>query len=419
MHNKVLVVDERIGIVGGRNIENNYYDYSKVYNFKDRDILVIGPAVMQMRKSFHRYWNDKVVVKAIYLVDVGQEIIRAGKKSDVRTILDEPDFSLFSDIDNIADQHSIFKERATSQPLQVGKVKYTADLPGKPSKNEVKNYRDSSDVLREVLGNAQKSITVQTPYFVLSKTAKRMLKKMRKQKPDIKITVSSNSLAATDVHMIYAITFKQKRDIIKKLKIDLYEFRPFPADAHKFISRYDKLMADYRDTVKNTSTGDTDQLPTVQSGPRSGMHAKSIAVDSSIAIIGSHNFDPRSASINTESAVIVRDEEIARRLEKNIMSDMEPRNSWVVTKRQTVPVLSHFSGIIGGISSMLPFVDIWPFRYSSSFELKEGMESLPQDHPDFYKHYDDVGQFPGMNLSSESIKTRLFKAFGGFTTPLM
>jgi phosphatidylserine/phosphatidylglycerophosphate/cardiolipin synthase-like enzyme len=418
MHNKVLVVDERIGIVGGRNIENKYYDYDTAYNFKDRDVLVMGPEVKQMNKMFDRYWNDKVVVKAIYLVDVGQKIIKSGK-SDKKTILDTPDFSIFSDIDTIANSYSILEGRPTEKPLQVGKVKYTADLPGKPPKDELKNYSGSSGPMREVLRNAQKSITVQTPYFVMSRTGMRSIKKMRKKNPDIEIAVSSNSLAATDLYIVYAITYKQKRDIIKKLKIDLYEFKPFPEDANKFISRHDKLMADYHASVQGDSSGDSDQMPTVQSGPRSGMHAKSIAVDSKIAIIGSHNFDPRSVSINTESAVLVWDEKIARSLEENIKIDMKSQNSWVVTKRQEVPLLSHFAGIIDGISSMLPFVDIWPFRYSSSFELKEGMEPLKHDHPDFYKHYKDVGQFPEINLSSEAVKTRLFKAFGGFTAPLL
>jgi len=68
---------------------------------------------------------------------------------------------------------------------------------------------------------------------------------------------------------------------------------------------------------------------------------------------------------------------------------------------------------------MLPFFDIWPFRYSSSFQLKEGMEPLPQGHPDLYKHYENFGQFPEVNLSTKAVRTRLFKSFGGFTAPLM
>ncbi len=75
MHNKIIVIDSKIGIAGGRNIENKYYDYDPGYSFKDRDIIVAGPAVIKMRESFDRYWNDEVVVKAVYLVDVGQEVI--------------------------------------------------------------------------------------------------------------------------------------------------------------------------------------------------------------------------------------------------------------------------------------------------------------------------------------------------------
>jgi hypothetical protein len=106
-------------------------------------------------------------------------------------------------------------------------------------------------------------------------------------------------------------------------------------------------------------------------------------------------------------------------LEKNIFFDTEPANSWVIGKREKVPFISHFSEIIGNISQMLPVFDVCPFQYSSSFQLKEGMEPLPTDHPDFYKHYSDVGQFPEMNVSLKAAQTRMIKAFGGFTAPLM
>jgi len=413
MHNKVFIADGQIGIVGGRNIENSYYDYSTTYNFKDRDVLVIGPAVRHMRETFERYWNDEVVVKAVYLVDVGQEVVKLGKKG-TPTLLKRPDISLFSDIDTIASQYSIFEDRPTSKPYPVGRVQYTADLPGKPQKNE-EGYKDSSSTMREVIHGVQKSLTLQTPYFHLSRTAIKMLKKMRKNNPDLKLTVSSNSLAATDLVLNYAITMKQKRSIIKNLKVNLYEFKPYPGDVRKYIPRYDKLIADTNTTAD--SSEDMNDIVNVQGGPRTGLHAKSIVVDSDIAIIGSHNLNPRSAKINTESAVIIWDQEIARQLRKNILVDMEPQNSWVVAKKQQVPIISYFSNIMGSISSMLPVFDIWPFRYSSSFQLKEGMRPVPAGHPDFYKQYEDVGQFPEINLSSKAVQTRIMKSFGGFLAP--
>jgi phosphatidylserine/phosphatidylglycerophosphate/cardiolipin synthase-like enzyme len=419
MHNKVLIIDERIGIAGGRNIENKYYDYSPEYNFKDRDVIVIGPAVTQMGEFFERYWGDEVVVKAFHLIDVGQEIKKLSSGSEP-TLMDKPDRAFFADIDSRANDYSLIKERPAMRPLPVSRVKYTADLPGKPTAEEIENYEDSSAALREIVTAARRSITIQTPYLILSRTALKKLKEMRRENPELQMTVSSNSLASTDLFMIYAITFKQKRKIIKNLKIDLYEFKPFPESVREYIPRYDQLLADYHSKGFDGPSYEHEELmPVHQKGPRIGMHAKSIVVDSEIAIIGSHNFDPRSISINTESAVIIRDEGIGRDLEQNILIDIEHRNSWIIAKRQKVPLVGHFSEVMGSISQMLPVFDIWPFRYSTSYQLREEMEPLPASHPDFYKHYESVGQFPEVNMLVKGIQTRLFKAFGGFTAPLM
>jgi putative cardiolipin synthase len=418
MHNKVFVVDELIGIVGGRNIENKYYDYSPTYNFKDRDVLVIGPVVAQMSNAFERYWNDEIVVKAVYLVDVGQEVVKLNE-SNQSTLMDKPDFSLFKDIDLLANQYSVFKYRPAIKPFLTSRVEYSADLPGKPTGEEKIRQKDISNALRDVIGSAQKSLTIQTPYFVLSRTANREFKQLLRQNPNLQFRVSSNSLASTDLTMIYAITFKQKRDVIKNLKVNLYELRPFPADIRKYIPRYDQLVVTESSELYDDPSKNDDSLPIIQKGPRIGMHAKSIVVDGKIAIIGSHNFDPRSISINTESAVIIWDENVARALEQNIILDTEPQNSWVIAKQESVPFISHFSNILGSISSMMPVFDIWPFQYTSSYQLKEGMEMMPSDHPDFYKNYEDVGQFPEVNLSSNAVRARLIKSFGGFIAPLM
>jgi phosphatidylserine/phosphatidylglycerophosphate/cardiolipin synthase-like enzyme len=378
------------------------------------------------------------VAKAFHLIDVGQEIKKLQSGSEP-TLMDEPDRAFFSEIDSLANEYSLFKERPAMRPLPASRVKYTADLPGKPTAEEIEDYENSSAALREIVAAARKSITIQTPYFVLSRTALKKLKKMRKENPELQMTVSSNSLASTDLFMIYAITFKQKRKIIKNLKIDLYEFKPFPESVREYIPRYDQLLADYHSKgYDDPSYEHVELMPVHQEGPRTGMHAKSIVVDSEIAIIGSHNFDPRSISINTESAVIIRDKDIARDLEQNILVDTGPRNSWVIakrqkvplighfsevigsiSKRQKVPLIGHFSEVIGSISQMLPVFDIWPFHYSTSYQLREEMEPLPASHPDFYKHYESVGQFPEVNMSVQGIQTRMFKAFGGFAAPLM
>ena len=60
MHNKTFVVDGAFGIVGGRNIGNEYFDMAaeRGMNFRDRDILAAGPVVEQISSNFDVYWNS-------------------------------------------------------------------------------------------------------------------------------------------------------------------------------------------------------------------------------------------------------------------------------------------------------------------------------------------------------------------------
>jgi len=418
MHTKIFIVDDHISIIGGRNIENKYYDYDPEYNFKDRDAIIMGPAVTKMSEFFELYWNNDIAVEALHLIDVGGEALRQNK-SDNPFIPEKPDLSLFSDINGLADDYSICSKRPACRPSNVGRVQFVSDLPGKPSRKERENYTDATTAMRDVIKSARDSLTIQTPYLVISGTAERGIKKMLRENPDLRLTISTNSLASTDAFMVYAISFKHKRTYLKKLKFNLYELKPYPGDARKFIPRYDKLIAETANTAGDDASGN-DLMPTAKKGaPRFGIHAKSIVVDSAIAIIGSHNLDPRSVAMSTECVVMIWDKEIARALEQNILRDTEPRNSWIIAKRQKVPFIGHFSEIVGSISQMLPVFDIWPFHYSSSYQIKDEMEPLPADHQDFYIHYKDVGQFPEVHLSLKAIQTRLIKGFAGFTAPLM
>ena len=51
MHNKIFIVDDQIGITGGRNYENDYFDRGKSRNFIDRDVMIVGSAVKAMTDS--------------------------------------------------------------------------------------------------------------------------------------------------------------------------------------------------------------------------------------------------------------------------------------------------------------------------------------------------------------------------------
>src|SRR3546814_17704774 len=78
MHSKLLLVDDIVGITGGRNYQNDYYDWDPVYNFRDRDVLVAGPATRPMADNFEAFWNARRTRRIAQLVAVGKRLLREG-----------------------------------------------------------------------------------------------------------------------------------------------------------------------------------------------------------------------------------------------------------------------------------------------------------------------------------------------------
>ena len=61
MHNKLMVADSHAAIVGGRNIGNDYFGLGKKYNFRDMDLLAVGPVAEELSHTFDLYFNSERV----------------------------------------------------------------------------------------------------------------------------------------------------------------------------------------------------------------------------------------------------------------------------------------------------------------------------------------------------------------------
>ena len=59
MHNKLFLADNVMGVTGGRNLGDAYFGFSDAANFVDTDVLVAGPIVQDMSRSFDSYWNNE------------------------------------------------------------------------------------------------------------------------------------------------------------------------------------------------------------------------------------------------------------------------------------------------------------------------------------------------------------------------
>jgi len=394
MHNKTFVIDGKYGIVGGRNYQSRYYDWDPDFNYKDRDVMAIGEVVTDMSTSFASFWNSPHVVPVEHLRDVSQRILNdQGSKIDWQQTQPEKALNLLAQ----ATDAQLITETFFPHIIAAEDVEYFSDTHDKPFNKDAREFNQQlTKKIHQYFAGAKHQILIQTPYLVFSRKARKTFKKLRKNNPDLNIRVSTNSLASTDAYYVYAISYKYKRFYLKKLNMKIYEFKDRPG-------MLDSLFAQH----------------TVSEKTRFGMHGKSFVIDGRISMIGSHNFDPRSDVLNTESGFVIESETFARLLTANIEQDMIDANSWVVAAKEQIPFFSRLSGIIATISRKLPIFDIWPFRYSTSYQLKPGHQEVPDDHPDFYQNYEPIGNFPNVNLSSKQIQTIIISAFAGFAEPVM
>lgn len=409
MHNKLMLIDGEIGIAGGRNYENRYFDWDEEFDYRDREVLVVGTATgTEMQRSFERFWNYKRAVPLTRLNDVNKRIVvDAGDEAAIAP----PELVQMARIEALrkrAIEPATIALLFVDPALRVGSVEYFSDPPDKQDDPDQASPKELTERISKLLRSAQTQVLLQTPYLVFSDQAEKILRDLNRRSPPVRVQVSTNSLAATDAFFVYARSYKHKKLYLRRLGLEIHEFKPFPGDAEAMIAHYDELSG-------GNSGGRYrryERAPLKDHGVRIGLHAKSMVIDDEIALIGSHNFDPRSDHYNTESGVIIRDRAVAGQLRTAILRDSAPQNAWVIARRERVAVISPINNLIADISNALPIFDLWPFRYATSFELRPGCQPLPPRDPGFYACYEAVGDFPGVDLPLKTIYTRIITAFG-------
>ena len=233
MHNKLLVIDDALGVVGGRNYQDDYYDWDSEYNFRDRDVLIAGPEVREMAVNFDAFWNAPRSVPAERLNDVGRTLLRQGAPAMPAAAYRRPE--RVERVSAEADDPAYIERTFVDTALSVASVRYVADLPRKHRRERANRPANGQHVtepqLDGLISGAQTEVLLQTPYLVLSKPARKLFRDLRRRAQPPRVVVSSNSLAATDNPVVYALSYKYKRRNLRELGFNVYEFKPFPLDA--------------------------------------------------------------------------------------------------------------------------------------------------------------------------------------------
>lgn len=421
MHDKLLLVDGRVGIVGGRNYENRYFGWDASLDYLDRDVLLAGPVARIMRRSFDVFWHNPRALPLPRLRDVSQSLRVTGAEGPPWTPPPWQDAARVAAIERDAADPEWMARHVLAHAMRVGAVEYYSDLPAKTADPGLRSADKLTQHLMDVIGGARHELLMQTPYLVLSDHAYDLLRRLHRERPALRMTVSTNSLASTDAFAVYAISYKHRKRYIKRLGLQVYELMPRPSA--EMSARVLGVAMPQAGAAAPIAPERAPVLsvfdypaPLLTPGPRISLHAKSYVIDGRIAVIGSHNFDPRSDHYNTENGVIIDDAAFAQALRTSILRATHPDNAWVVARRDNPPLLGPISRVLGDISAALPIFDFWPFRYATDWQKKPDCPPLLPSDPRFRQCYEPVGDFPEVNLSGKAIYTRIITAFGvGFS----
>ncbi len=449
MHSKLLLVDGRLGLTGGRNYQDDYFDWDEEYNFRDRDLLVSGPVTAEMAANFEAFWASPRSVRLSELRDVARILRDEGIPELPKHAYRHPERARL--MQAAANDPALLQARLVAPSRPVAEVEFVADLPQKHRRDAARHrelFAPSSDVLFQLLDSTQEEVLLQTPYLVLSRPAQALFARMRDREHRPRVVVSTNSLAATDAFMVYALSHKYKRRYLRRFGFEIYEYKPFPeaapidlpatravaeGDGHEarpfaapawraVPGREPAVSSEYVVRRRFLFGSRGTPAPLKRAGVRIGLHSKSMVVDEAIGVVGTHNFDPRGDNYNTESAVVIRDIGFARELAASIRQDIAPANSWVIAPRERLPILPGLNYSLLKVSEHLPIFDLMPLRYATSWEFVPGPECPHPLRPydaDFYRCHKAVGDFPEVNVGAKWLGTRILTAFGAGLAPIL
>lgn len=296
MHNKQWIADGRLVIAGGRNIGDAYFDADEQSNFRDLDVWMLGPVADDAAAVFDRYWNSPVVVpigslrtpRKHYLPNFRTKLEKIAATKGGRFYL--------AHVEKVMNAGGLLPAGVT--PHWTGDARLVADPPEKAFLQ-----KRSHSIMRElmpVLTSAHRDVRVISPYFIPGTIGTTEIGKLVERR--VKVAVLTNSLAATDVAAVHG-AYANYRKALLRGGTALFELK----------------------AVHDT---DDQQRMSLFGSRGASLHTKAFTVDGTSGFVGSMNFDPRSASLNTEMGVLFTHPALVAEVDAIFEEETRPVNSF-------------------------------------------------------------------------------------------
>ena len=300
MHNKMFVADNQAGVVGGRNIGDEYFSAREGVNFADLDLLAIGPLVQDLSLSFDEYWNSEWAypVEALHKARSDPATLEKDRKELAahRSAAQDSEYA-----QRLRDSNLLTKLLDHDLPLVWAPAQIVYDKPEKVGRggDPDKTVRLGPQ-LRSGVTDLRSELIISSPYFIPGENGITLFRQLREQ--GVRVRILTNSFAANDVAIVHSGYARYRKDLLK-LGVELYEIKPSLVEASE---QERKLFG---------SSG-------------ASLHAKSFVFDRRQLFVGSLNLDPRSLYLNTELGILVDSPELAKELARQFEGLVQPAYSY-------------------------------------------------------------------------------------------
>ncbi|WP_228258824.1 phospholipase D family protein [Acinetobacter ihumii] len=284
MHNKLILADNMVAVTGGRNISGEYFDASDEFQFTDLDILFYGDSAQHATQVFNQFWNNALSVPV-------HELIGRGNSQDLQQLKQDYERNNNSHRitqDKINEAQAELNEALQLRSVQWAKAHFVADAPDKILDQAVDQQLIYNQMLH-IMGYPTQHLELVSAYFVPTPSGTQYLSQLCRQ--GVKVRVLTNSFAANDVAIVHAFYSQYRKQLLEN-GVKLYEFKPTLNRTKP--TWYEKI---------------TGRVIPAKGKSSSSLHAKFFDIDGKV-FIGSFNFDPRSAYLNTEVGLVVESDQL-------------------------------------------------------------------------------------------------------------
>jgi putative cardiolipin synthase len=306
MHNKLMVVDNSIALIGGRNISDQYFQVDPKLQVADDDVFAAGPIVNELSATFDDFWNSAIAIPVRALAErkISDATLAAYRKK-----LDEHRPQAAADgtdyASRVAAGEPLHGMLSGGLPLVWAHAQLVYDSPEKKrvEKGGMVGRLMHRPVAKTVAA-AQSELLMVTPYLIPGEEGMQLFGDLRKR--NVRVRVLTNSLESSNVLAAHSGYMHYRLPLLNE-GVELYEVRSLLGNAR--------------------GSGET---ATMTRFGKYSLHAKLFVFDRQRLYIGSMNFDQRSMHLNTEIGLIIDSPELAQQTATRFEAMVSPPNSYTL-----------------------------------------------------------------------------------------